>query len=530
MEKAANNSVVALPGVILMILALAAACSPATRAGIMAHPSAARALQTPPIITTALPGPNPSHAPGVTSTSPQPTTNTGATLGLAGATFQVDDDAPLLRLAHTDGGRPSLARQEPPRPTPWPAVTPLPGSPMPEPAAAPSLSSDGRWLAFASPAALIPSDSNGTWDVYVQDRTTGGMERVSAAALGGDANGPSLEPAISGDGRWVAFVSEARDLVSGDGNGLADVFLNDRITGITTRVSVGPDGQEADGSSRNPAISADGRWVAFTSRAGNLALGARRMQNVYVYDRQAQAIVRTVASPDGQPPDADTYGPALSADGRWLAFTSRASNLVPGVHAAGLANVFVHDFATGQTELISADSGGRPGDGNSGAAAISADGQWVAFASQARNLDPHSDLMPPNGSGQVFLHDRHTSQSRWVGVLGSNWEGFEAAGRFLSLSADGRWLALAEVPGYDETHKVKNGVIRLYDRETRQAGILLGRLWGAGFQPCISADGRYVAFSLGFDRQAAPPVGRDGVWVCDSITGVIYPGSSADGR
>src|SRR5262245_5535305 len=138
----------------------------------------------------------------------------------------------------------------------------------------PAISADGRWVAFASSAQnLVPNDTNDKEDVFVHDRHTGETTRVSVRSGGVQGNDDSFGPVISADGRWIAFVSAAGNLVDGDTNHLVDVFLHDRESGMTSRVSVGPDGTQGGLESRDPTISGDGRWVAFSSIATNLVVG-----------------------------------------------------------------------------------------------------------------------------------------------------------------------------------------------------------------------------------------------------------------
>jgi len=135
----------------------------------------------------------------------------------------------------------------------------------------PSLSADGRYVAFSSGlTTLVPGDTNGTEDVFVKDRVTRDMQRVSVPSAGGQADSESGHASISADGRLVAFHSDAGNLVAGDTNGTTDVFVHDRATGITERASVATDGSQADGRSFRPSISADGRFVVFESLARNL--------------------------------------------------------------------------------------------------------------------------------------------------------------------------------------------------------------------------------------------------------------------
>src|SRR5262249_47460324 len=133
------------------------------------------------------------------------------------------------------------------------------------------LSDDGRYVAFMSRASnLVPGDTNGNWDVFVRDRVAGTTERVSVATNGAEGHGWAGEPAISADGRYVAFTSSAPDLVAGDSNGGYDVFVHDRLNGTTERVSVATGGGEADQGGAAPMISGNGRFVAFSSFSTNL--------------------------------------------------------------------------------------------------------------------------------------------------------------------------------------------------------------------------------------------------------------------
>src|SRR5439155_1436556 len=196
----------------------------------------------------------------------------------------------------------------------------------------PALSADGRFVAFVSFATnLVAGDTNGATDVFVHDRQTGTTERVSVASDGKKGNDGSRGAALSADGRFVAFHSTPTNLGPGDTNGATDVFVHDRQTGTTERVSVASGGTEGNGFSAGPALSADGRFVAFHSTATNLVAGdTNGKTDVFVHDRQTGTTERvSVASDATQGNNASSY-PALSADGRFVAFHSDATNLVAG--------------------------------------------------------------------------------------------------------------------------------------------------------------------------------------------------------
>jgi len=216
---------------------------------------------------------------------------------------------------------------------------------------APSISADGRFVAFASAATnLVPGDTNGYPDVFVRDRVTGVTTRVSVTDTGGQANGASSSPVMSADGRWVAFTSYANNLTLGDLNvftGGADVFLHDLVTGHTERVSSAMLGLSANGESDFPTISADGRYVGFDSTASNLvANDTNKHGDVFVWDRETKKIVRASEAADGTEADAGSGLASISADGSRIAFISAADNLVDD-DSNGDKDAFVKDLHTG---------------------------------------------------------------------------------------------------------------------------------------------------------------------------------------
>jgi Tol biopolymer transport system component len=162
-------------------------------------------------------------------------------------------------------------------------------------------------------------------------RLTATTSRVSVASDGTQANNDSWETAISADGRYVAFRSLANNLISGDTNGFPNVFVHDRQTGLTNRVSVASDGSQANGGSGPPSISANGRYVAFASWASNLVSGdTNNFIDIFVHDRHTGQTSRVSVASDETQANADSYGPSISADGRYVAFHSHATNLVSG--------------------------------------------------------------------------------------------------------------------------------------------------------------------------------------------------------
>ena len=301
----------------------------------------------------------------------------------------------------------------------------------------PSISGNGRFVAFRSDATnLIGSDGNTHADVFVHDRKIARTKRVSKRKGGATPNGDSGEPWISANGRFVAFESDATNLIGGDGNGKPDVFVHDRKTGRTKRVSKRKGGGDADGSSSRPSISADGRFVAFESTAKNLVgSDGNDKTDVFVHDRKAGRTKRVSKRVGGGDANGFSDTAAISANGRFVAFTSSAKNLI-GSDGNNHADVFVFDRKTGKTKRVSKPSGGGIPNGESGQASISANGRHVAFESIAKNLIGNDG----NDVYDVFVHDRKTGKTKRVSKPSGggipNGESFDG-----SISADGRFVA-----------------------------------------------------------------------------------------
>jgi plastocyanin len=360
-----------------------------------------------------------------------------------------------------------------------------------------ALSADGRSVAFESAATnLVPGDTNGASDIFVRDRVTGTTRRVSVDGAGVQADNVSQQVAISGDGRFVAFSSNAANLVTGDTNGVSDVFVHDMSTGATERVSVDSAGAEAvGGTSWQPAISADGQFVTFASAATNLEPGNPGGDfHIYVHDRTTGSTVRVSVNDAGDPSNGSSGGPNLSADGRFVTFASAGDNLVAG-DTNGTYDVFVRDLQAGTTERVSVDGAGGEGDASSGHSSISGDGRYVVFDSSASNL-VSGDL---NGAVDVFVHDRQTGTTERDSVTGA---GSEASSDSASsaISGDGRSVVFESfagnlVPG--DTNGAKE--VFLHDRQSGVTERLALDDCGSqgnsvSFEAHVSADGSAVAF------------------------------------
>jgi len=298
-----------------------------------------------------------------------------------------------------------------------------------------SISADGRYVAFMTIGDVAQGQgyTNGSTDVFVKDRQTGQTTLISSSSTGAMANHYSWDCAISGDGRYVTFSSTASNLVAGDTNSVRDVFVKDRQTGQTSRVSTNSTGIQGNGATgwiggyttADVAISGDGRYVAFHSNASNMVYGdTNSAYDIFVKDTQTGTTVRASTSTGGgQANNASNQETSISADGRYVTFSSDATNLVSG-DTNSLKDIFIKDLQTGQTARLSTDSsGGQSGPGweecfgdpyedlpediycimhgGSFAPAISTDGSSVSFYTEATNLVPGDT----NGVLDVMLAD-----------------------------------------------------------------------------------------------------------------------------
>jgi Tol biopolymer transport system component len=269
----------------------------------------------------------------------------------------------------------------------------------------PSISADGLFVAFTSGASnLVANDTNMVQDIFIRDVQPGTTERVSEGPSGVQGNNWSLYSSLSANGRFVALWSLASNLVASGTNGHEHIFVHDRLTGTTELASADSIGAEGNNDSYFPSISADGRWVAFTSGASNLVAGdTNSAYDTFVHDRQSGATERVSLGPNGVEGNSGSSWDAvsISGDGRFVAFESMATNLVTG-DTNGSPDTFVRDRQSGTTERVSVDSVGTEGDFDSHYPSISAGGRFAAFGSFATNLVGGDT----NGLYDVFVRDR----------------------------------------------------------------------------------------------------------------------------
>jgi Tol biopolymer transport system component len=357
-------------------------------------------------------------------------------------------------------------------------------------------SGDGRFVVFESVADnLVFGDNNATWDIFVRDRAKGITERDSVDSSGIQGDFGSYDPAITPDGRFVAFRSFADNLVPNDLNFFHDIFVHDRQTGTTEIVSVDSNGVQANGPSFSPSISADGRYVAFYSSATNLvASDLNGFIDVFVHDRQTGITELVSVDSTGVQGNGDSIEPSISADGSFVSFSSTANNLVAG-DTNLYSDVFVRDRTTGTTLLISQSTTGKLGNSDSDESSISADGKCVAFRSSATNLAPGDT----NLAADIFVRDRIAATTELVSVDSTGALANDNSFR-PSISGDGGNVAFSSLATNlvaNDTNGVEDAFVRNRSKgkTTRVSVDSTGAEGnGASHPPSISADARYVAF------------------------------------
>ena len=375
-----------------------------------------------------------------------------------------------------------------------------------------TVSGDGRYVAFVSTAQnLVSNDTNSDYDIFLHDTETGMTSRVSVSTAGSEGIGiggsnASYYPAISGDGRYVAFEGEPINFVPDDTNGAYDIFLRDTQTPLTTRVSVSTSGTEGDQDSYLPAVNSDGRYVAFYSESEDLVPGGPiGTYDVFVRDTVDEITARVSVSLAGTPGDADSSDPDITADGRYVVFESFATNLVPGVSDDN-KDIYRHDTQTGMNSKVSVSSAGTEGNGNSSDPAISGDGRYVVFNTSASNLVPGDD----NSQTDVFLHDTQAGITARVSVSTAGTQANNGCW-YPDISADGRYVVFQSYAN-NLVPDDNNGSHDIFVRDTQtdttsrlsvSAAGTEGN--GSSYYPAISADGRYVVFDSDADNLVSTP-------------------------
>ncbi len=360
-----------------------------------------------------------------------------------------------------------------------------------------SISADGRFVVFASEAgSVVDGAAASAPSVYLKNLVTGAVQPVASSTGGTVADAPAYSGALSADGRWVAFDSEADNLVAGDTNGAFDVFVKDLQTGAIVRASLGTAGAQADNNSFSAALSGDGRTVVFNSTASNLGASDARPQ-LFARDLDTGLLTKVSATAGGSFGNGVSEGASIDADGSRVAFVSTAANLLTGAGAATSGRqAFVKDLDNGAVTLLSASAAGVPGNAASHAVSISADGRWVAFSSDASNLVAGDG----NGARDIYLKDLDTGALQRVSTSAANAQA-NGASADPFVSGDGRYVVFSSSAA-NLVAGDTNGVADVFVKNLQTQAIARVSVGTEGAQATtastalgISADGLHIVFS-----------------------------------
>lgn len=367
-----------------------------------------------------------------------------------------------------------------------------------------TVSWDGRFVVFESAAPnLVPGDTNGVSDIFFKDTANGLITRISTSPDGSQLNGRSWAPKMTPDGHYVSFQSAATNLVPGDNNAVEDVFVLNVWTGQSALASASSGGAPGNAVSELPTISTNGRFVAYRSQATNLVPGdTNGVTDVFVRDTWSNTTTRVSTSSAGNQANGQsgvTYGAWMAGGGSHVVFESDADNLVPG-DTNGARDIFVKDLATGETTRVSTSGGGSQADGGNYAPSISANGRYVAFRSTASNLVQGDTLMcGAFNCSDVFVKDVATGRTYWMSVSDTgapanspSWDPMISPdGNFLGFSTNASNLVPGDTNG---TYDIYVKDLRRFKGElvSKTALGALGNGWSIG--PMFSYNGNHVVF------------------------------------
>jgi Tol biopolymer transport system component len=373
----------------------------------------------------------------------------------------------------------------------------------------------------------------------VADAASPKTKRVSVKSNGGEVDKASFGSVITPDGRYIAFSSNSDDLAGNDSNGRTDVYVRDMQKKKTRLVSIRSNGAQGTEESTTPAISANGRYVAFETYAPNLFKGDMNEDfDIVIRDRKKGKTKLISKSSSGAKGDDGSVDPDMTPDGRYVVFLSRASNLVAG-DTMGITHLYIHDRVKKTTKLISKSSSGKRGNGSSGSPSVSASGRFVAFESHADNLVPNDN----NGARDIFVHDRKKNRTTIVSVRSDGTDGgFDRDSTHATISADGLTVAFAsegDLAGSDDNGSMFD--VYVHNRSTKKTRHVSVSSDGAGgnigsHRPSISPEGRFIGFESEADNLVnGDDIGKLDVFIRDRKKGktkrlsVGTNGSESDG-
>lgn len=361
----------------------------------------------------------------------------------------------------------------------------------------PAVSAQGRFVAFSSRARIVEESANlAARQIFLRDMSTGSSTLLSRARGGGGGDGDSDWPSISSDGTRIVYSSGSTNLVCGDTNGYPDIFMYDAATGATTLISHAPNGDPANLDSHSPSISDDGTHVAFTSSSTNLVPDSGTFDGVYVYDIAAKTTQLVTHAPDGAP--ADYYGgynPSISGDGRLVTYRSASSNLVSD-DTNNHDDIFLYDTRSDTNQLINRTPNGGLANADSGPSVISTDGTRVAYYSYANNLVADDD---PNFVADVFVYDIATESTVLISRATDGGPGNRDS-FYPSISGDGSLVAYTS-DSSDLVRKDPNGASDIFVHNIATGATrLVSRMsdgspaTGNSNRADVSADGTHIGY------------------------------------
>lgn len=395
----------------------------------------------------------------------------------------------------------------------------------------PSISANGRYISFYSYTGnLVVGDTNAISDIFLHDRQTGKLSRVSIASNGTQANMESWDSSISADGRYIAFESVASNLVNGDTNDDLDVFVHDLQTGDTKLVSLSNDGESGKTGGGDPSISADGRYVAFDSLKSYLVNDdTNSCSDVFVHDLQSETTQRVSVTSDSIQGDYHSYAPSISANGRYITYTSESSNLVVD-DTNESTDIFIYDRDNGVTTCVSNATDGTQGNNNSQNSSISGDGRFIVFSSDASNFVAEDT----NNSSDIFIHDFVNSMTT---IISKSLNGQRANNSSInpSISSNGLFVAFeseaSNLVENDTNEKADIFVYNIISGITKRISISSKGIQANqnSHSPSISENGRFIAFVSGASNLVSDDSnGVSDIFMHDIETGITIRASISD--
>ncbi len=406
------------------------------------------------------------------------------------------------------------------------------------------ITADGRFVAFHSAASnLVPNDNNNQQDIFVYDREMQIMERVSVASDGTEANNYSQYASISGDGRYVTFLSLATNLVENkDENYQPDVFVHDRETKTTKLVSKSLDGNTGNTKSLNPSISKDGGHIVFESFAYNLIEDDKNENaDIFVYTVEDEKIELVSITSDGKQANHGSSTPAISADGRFVVYHSSARNLVPEDNKRSddsewnFSDVFLRDRKLNKTEIISVNLESMPGNHPSFHASISGDGRYIAFTSMATDLvkDYPQTSIYVGGKGRVarrvdiYVRDRETNVTRLVSATADGTPGNHQS-QAPKISTDGRYVSFQSAASNFVENTMPGVTINIYRRDLKEYKMdVITKFNGPreanvmAAHSSVSENGDMVVFDTNYGHKGAQLARKSDVYLWNAGTGEL---------